>query len=386
MHIAENISQVVRKEPFMNSRLRVLLMIDESSVGGGQQHVLWLAERLNRARFEVAVACGEGGYLVDELRKCGVPTYIVRMSNRPSIRSLIECLNLYRKWKPDIVHMHGGTAGFIGRFTSLFAPRMYLVYTYHGIHYLHNLGSLRNQLFRMVDRALKHRTDRLICVSQSDRELGIRYGVVDPEITVLIRYGIDVEKFAKARQSSAPGGGGSRIVGTIGRLHVQKGQTYLLDAAATVIKQARDVDFHFVGEGELRQSLEAQIRSLGIQEHVKLCGARTDVAELLATMDIFVLPSLWEGLPIVLLEAMAAGKPIVVTAVDGVKEVITGEEALLVPARDPESLSNAILRILNDSALARQLGERAYRKVKSEYNIETMVKKIGELYEDLQEN
>ena len=118
---------------------------------------------------------------------------------------------------------------------------------------------------------------------------------------------------------------------------------------------------------------------------MKLPGARTDAAELLAGMDIFVLPSLWEGLPIVLLEAMAAGKPIVVTAVDGVKEVITGEEALLVPARDPEGLANAILRLLNDSAFARKLGERAYRKVKSEYNIETMVKKIEELYEDLQE-
>ena len=259
------------------------------------------------------------------------------------------------------------------------------MYTYHGIHYLHNLQKISSRIYCTVDRVLSRFTDRLICVAASDWDLGIRHGVLHPSNSVLIRLGIEVEKFAKLRGVSEPGQEGFRIVGTIGRLHVQKGQSYFLDAAANVLKKHRRVMFHIVGEGGLRANLEDQIRSLQIQDHVKLLGARTDAAELLAGMDIFVLPSLWEGLPIVLLEAMAAGKPIVVSAVDGVKEVITGEEALLVPARDPESLANAILRLLNDSALACELGERAFRKVKSEYNIETMVKKVEELYEDLQE-
>ena len=367
----------------MTQRVCVLVMIDDASIGGGQQHILLLTKRLDRTRFDVAVACEGDGYLVDELRKRGILTHPLRMSNRPSIRSLFECVRLYRKWKPDIVHTHGGTAGFLGRIASLFVPGIRRVHTYHGIHYLHNLQRLQNRIYWVVDRGLKHCTDRLVCVARSDYELGIRYGVVDREKTMLIRNGIDVEKFASAKRESAIKTGAVRIVGTIGRLHAQKGHCFLLEAAARVIKNDSTVVFHIVGEGELQSNLEGQIRSLGLQGRVKLLGVRTDVPGLLAGMDIFVLPSLWEGLPLVLLEAMAARKPIVATAVDGVKEVIADDEALLVPPRDPERLADAILQILHDPGLAGRLGESAYRKVKSEFNVEVMVKQIEQLYESI---
>ncbi len=369
----------------MRSRLRVLLMIDEASVGGGQQHVLSLAERLDRGKYDVAVCCEGEGYLVDELRKRRILTHPLRMSNRPSIRSLFECVRLYRRSRPDIVHTHGGTAGFLGRIASLFVPGIRIVHTYHGIHYLHNLQSFQNRIYRAVDRTLKHCTDRLVCVAKSDMELGIRHKVVDPKIALLIRNGIDVEKFASARRESTIKTGAVRIVGTIGRLHIQKGHCFLVEAAARVIENDPSVIFHIVGEGELQRNLEEQIRSLGLQERVKLLGPRTDVPELLAGMDVFVLPSLWEGLPLVLLEAMAAGKPIVTTAVDGVKEVITNEEALLVPPRDPERLADAILQVLHDPGLARRLGENAFRRVRSEFNVEAMVKQIEGLYESIPE-
>ena len=366
--------------------IRVLLMIDDAIVGGGQQHVLWLAEGLERAKFEVAVACAGEGYLVDELRRRGITVHPVRMSNVPGIRSFSDCIRLFRRWKPDIVHTHGGTAGFLARVCSVVSPAGKLVHSYHGIHYLHNLKSPKNRFYKLVDRVLKRLTDRLVCVAQSDLDLGIRHGVADIRKTVIIRYGIDTERFVAAATETHPAGKARKVVGTIGRLHVQKGHRYLIEAAAMVIKTNPSVIFRIVGEGELRNELQEQIKALGLHGHVQLLGARTDIPQLLADMDIFVLPSLWEGLPIVLLEAMAARKPIVVSAVDGVMEAVRdGQEALLFPSKDSHALAAAICRLLSDDALATRISKNARERVVREFGIRPMVRQIETLYESLLE-
>jgi glycosyltransferase involved in cell wall biosynthesis len=371
--------------------VKVLLMIDDAAVGGGQRHVLWLAERLDRDRFQVSVACQNRGYLVDELRKRDITVYPLSMSNYLSFTSLWRCVRLLRNIDPTVLHTHGGTAGFVGRVASLFAPVKGIIHTYHGIHYLHYGVSIRRILYTWMDRLLLRWTDRLICVAQNDFDLGSRSGVINPTKSVVIRNGIDVHHYGSNRRLSDvgnrdKGNSNHKIVGTIGRLHVQKGHAYLIEAAKLVVEKFPSTVFQIIGDGELRQSLERRSRTLGIENNVQFLGTRPDVPELLAHMDVFVLPSLWEGMPIVILEAMAARKPIVASDVDGVSEIVLDkEDGILVPPKNPEKLAQVIILILTDQDLAECLGQRGFDKVVSQFGIDTTVARTQELYDSVLE-
>lgn len=369
----------------MNRLLKVLLLTDDAYVGGGQQHVLSLARNINKKKFDVAVACPHSGFLVDELRRSKIRHFAIDLPERAewnALRAMRQLLVLYR---PDIVHSHGGTAGFYGRLASFSLSSIRRVHTYHGIHYLNFKNGWKRHLFTMIDRFLLGATDAIICVAESDFQLGMKAGVVRRSKCVVITNGIDVRKFAvsKSRMFGKQSGRG-KLVGTIGRLHVQKGQEDLLKAAPAVLRGNPHVSFCIIGEGELRDHLQSVARHLGIEANVSFRGARTDIPRQLAGMDVFVLPSLWEGFPIVLLEAMAARKPIVATAVNGVLEILEhGKNALLVPPNDPVALADAILRILNDRALAALCASNAFATVKSSFTEQEMVRRTEHVYLEL---
>lgn len=356
-------------------------MIDDASVGGGQKHVLWLAENVNKRQFEVAVACEGEGYLVEELEKRKITHYPLRMSNIPDPAAFLRCRALMKEFKPDIVHTHGGTAGVTGRMVAGTYRGVKIVHTYHGIHYIHDERWLRRSLFRTLESALLHVTDRTICVAQQDVETGVREGIVDRAKTVVIRNGIDPSPFEGKRPRRLPK---SPLIGTIGRLHPQKGHRFLLEVAAELAREHPSPRFLIIGEGELRGELERQAETLGVAGHVTFAGARTDVPAQLRDMDMFVLPSLWEGLPYVLLEAMAAGLPIVASGVDGVKEVLRdGVNALLVAPGDPSELRAGIERLLADSRLRNRLAENARKTVREQFSIGRMIKDTEDVYRSL---
>jgi len=359
---------------------KVLLMIDEAQVGGGQQHVLYLAA--NMKRFEPHVACQPSGYLVDELRTRNIPVHPLTMTNRPSPASVNACRRLLGKLQPAIVHTHGGTAGFTGRIATIGLPGPKVVHTYHGLHYLRSGQSLRNMMFRMVDMSLLRVTDRAICVAESDLALGLRYGVVDRKKAVVIRNGIDVEAFHRSSQGGQ--NAGSPVVGTIGRLHAQKGHEVLLQAVAQLRKMGRNFVVRIIGDGELRKTLEARVKELGVDDIVEFAGASHSVAKELAEMNLFVLPSLWEGLPLVILEAMASGVPVVASGVDGVPEIVTdGLDGVLVPPGKPEALADAIVRLLDDPLLCESLAFNAKEKVRREFTVKRMTDETEGLYDSL---
>jgi glycosyltransferase involved in cell wall biosynthesis len=261
----------------------------------------------------------------------------------------------------------------------MIAPVGAVVHTYHGIHYLHSDSTLKKTLYKLVDHLMLRLTDRLICVSERDFGLGVQAGVVDPNRTVVIRNGIDIGRY-KYHGSRRPRD--QKVVGTIGRLHLQKGHIYLLEAARSVLQEYPSVIFQIIGSGELERELRNKARDSGIAQHVDFLGARTDIPELLSNMDLFVLPSLWEGLPITLLEAMASHTPIIATDIDGVSEVIEhNRDGLLVPARSPDHLADAIKLLLNDSSLAERLSQHAFDKVTQKFDIRKMVRLIEGVYE-----
>ncbi len=356
-------------------------MIDDAAIGGGQQHLLWLARLVNKDRYEVSVACEGEGYLVDQLRTCGITVHPLVMKNRISIQSIVRCRRLFARVRPHIVHTHGGTAGYLGRLSRILGPRLRLVHTYHGIHYLHYKNPLKRIAFTLADRLLLRSTDRVICVAQHDFDLGLKAGVVDPKKATVILNGIDVGSYmheGTAEPESSP------TIGTIGRLHVQKGHVHFLEAARLILEKQPDAKFEIVGDGELRASLESKAAALGIGRSVRFLGMRTDIPEILSRMSIFVLTSLWEGFPIVVLEAMAARKPIVATIVDGVTEVlVSGQNAILVPPGEPGPIADAVLDLLRDRAKGRRLADQAFEAVSRSFDVRTMVKRTERVYEEI---
>ena len=183
-----------------------------------------------------------------------------------------------------------------------------------------------------------------------------------------------------ATRTSLNGGTSRPIVLTIARLDRQKGQVYLLQAAAHVAEAV----FVLIGDGPDRDMLEAQARELGVSDRVVFMGYRRDIPELLAACDVFVMSSLWDALPLTILEAMAAGKPVIATDVGGAREAVAhGETGLLIPPADPVALAGAIRIVLGDSRLAHTLGTAGQSRARQKFSVETMARRVTEIYDEL---
>jgi glycosyltransferase involved in cell wall biosynthesis len=242
----------------------------------------------------------------------------------------------------------------------------------------------------VADRVLAGFTDRAIAVSRSTRDFLVRERFVPAPRVRLVWNGAPLDEFApvsreRVRQVRRELGidEGALVVGAIGRLNAQKGHTHLLDAAPAVVAAHPDVRFLIVGDGDLRQPLEEQARRLGLSGRVEFAGHRTDVPDLLGAIDVLAIPSLYEGTPLTLFEAMAAGKAIVSSAVDGCAEVLEdGRTAVLVPPGDAKALAGALVDLFGDGARRRALSEAA-RAASRQYDIATCVAQMQDVYEEV---
>ncbi len=233
--------------------------------------------------------------------------------------------------------------------------------------------------------------DAFTAVSSRTLEFAVQREGVSRDRAVVIPNGIDI-----SRWNDLPDSAEARseldlrqedfVVGTLGRLHEQKGHVHLLDAAAEVLKERPRTVFLIAGYGPLRRLLEDKARELGVADRVRFLGYRRDVGRILAALDVFVLPSLWEGMSNAVLEAMAAGKPVVATAVDGnVDQVVHGRTGLLVPPADSAALAAAILEIARDPQAARDMGRLGRERVTAEFTLDRMTGAYLDLYGHLLE-
>jgi len=367
------------------SRIKVLEMIDRSFLGGGQITLLSLVKGLDKDKFEVMAASGGGGPLVDELGKLGVPhiPIDVRKLSGPGAAGRIAAV--LRGAAIDVLHTHGGVAGLYGRLAAKKAGIPAVVHTLHGIHYLHYRNPLLKWAFIVLERRLSRFTDAVIFVSQADLRRGMKLRLAPAGKARLIRNGIDpagmIPGFDRAAKKIELGSDGRPLIVAVSRLHRQKGLKYLLRAVPLIREGIPAVKVVIAGGGPLASKLASAVRRLRIGESASLLGEREDAREVLAAADVFVLPSLWEGLPYVLVEAAALGKPIVASDIDGVREVVrSGETGVLVPPRDPGSLAASLILLLMDQDLAGKLGERARRDIPSDFALERMVRETEALY------
>jgi glycosyltransferase involved in cell wall biosynthesis len=230
---------------------------------------------------------------------------------------------------------------------------------------------------------------KIVAVSETVKNYLIDWHKLDPGKVVTLYNGIDVDSFRdKGKQSHILNKFGLRTdfftVGVVGRLVSVKGFDYFLDAAAIVLKTPKKVQFLIVGDGPLRGALEKRARDLGIHEDVVFTGFREEIPEILGVLDIFVTSSLSEGLPTAVLEAMCAGKPVVGTNVGAIPETVTnGDTGVIVPARDAESLANAILDLLDSPETRHKMGERGRQRVIDHFSIERMVENYERFYDSV---
>jgi glycosyltransferase involved in cell wall biosynthesis len=372
-------------------RLKVLEMIDRPSLGGGQTILLTLARNLDRERFEVAVCAKSGGPLEEGVRKLGLSFYPAAFSKKPSPGFGRDIGRLLSSNGIDILHTHGGVAGLFGRMAARKAGTPVVVHTIHGIHYLHYRNPVLKRIFIGLEREMSRTTSAVVCVSNADLAQARKHRLAPAERLRLVRNGVEI-----VDPASDPGRDlrfdelrlrlkfRSPVIGAIARLHRQKGVGNLIRAAGPILRERPEATIVVVGGGPLESRLRKEVAKRGLDRRVVLLGERTDALDLLSMFDIFVLPSLWEGLPLVLIEAAALGKPIAATDIDGSREIIRdGETGLLVRPNDPAALAGAVLRLLGDVDLARRLGDRARRDIPPAFTVGRMVEETERLYLDL---
>lgn len=370
----------------------IIHVIDALNVGGAQELLVLLAEKTPRSTYQTIVCVIQPDTTIkSRIEATGVPVYCLNRA-RPSIynplafiryfyRNIRDVLSLCRRYKVDVIHCHLSDAEFIGIPAGWLygADRVVSTVHYPALLPERKAGDWRNYFRIGVTRMLYHLTDTVIAVSDDVAEQLQSIFHLTPSKIRVITNGIDVEAIAGTRPnpellSNINALPGQRLVTSVGRLMPPKGHRYLVEAMPDLTRRFANVKLLLAGDGDLRESLEQLSRRLEVQDAVSFLGSRNDVREILALTEIFVLPSTSEGTSLALLEAMAAGKPIVATDIPGNRAILRdGYNCLLVPPGNPEKLAWAIAFLLENPAIAADYGMNACRDVSRQFNIEQTV-------------
>jgi glycosyltransferase involved in cell wall biosynthesis len=378
--------------------ISVLHPITRLIIGGAQENTILTAALLDPAAWDVTILSGpqtgSEGSLIESARAQGLtlllePALVREVNPLKDFLALLRLVRLMRNRRYTIVHTHSSKAGIIGRWAAKLAGVPVIVHTVHGWAHHERQRPFVRAIYIGVEKLTLPITDKLIAVTARDIDKGLADGIGRAEDYVVIRSGIELERFGhpqvpRAETRAAWGiPADVPVIGTVTRLSPQKAPLDFVRAAARVAISHPHCWFVMVGDGPLRQAVEALAASLGIADRLVLTGLRRDVPELMAAFDLFALSSLWEGLPRVLPQAMATGLPIVATACDGSAEAIRdGETGYLVPPGDPDLLAERLCLLLDDQALAAHMGQRGRARVE-EFSDRRMVEQIAALYRTL---
>lgn len=365
------------------SKIRVLQTIRQGKIGGGESHVLDLVESLDKDKFEPIVLAFTPGKMIERLEKMGIESHIIETEKPFDVRVWGKVKKLIQKKKIDLVHAHGTRANS----NVLWASKkmgLPILYTVHGWSFHDDQKPLLKKLRVLSEKFLSNKVTHTISVSESNQSTAKKeFGKFD---SVLIKYGINQKKFdpnADYKNIREEYGIDEEdtLIGYFVRMTKQKDPLTMVHAFAEVLETEERIKLLMVGDGELKKDAIDLIDRLAIREHVVIDGFRTDIPDLLNAIDIYCLPSLWEGLPIGMLEALAMEKAVVVSNVDGSKEVIIdGENGMLIEVEDYVEMAKKIKLLHRDKDLRSKIAFNALETVNKNFNVSKMTRKIENLY------
>ncbi|MBI2447110.1 MAG: glycosyltransferase family 4 protein [Candidatus Omnitrophica bacterium] len=374
--------------------------------GGAQKNTLLTINGLKKEGYDARLAygftSGDEGELITTAKGMGVDLYYIPQMKREispinDVRAFLELYKLIKKEGFDIVHTHTSKAGILGRFSAKLAGVPVIIHSPHG-HIFDPEADIRGvskgilgiRFFVFLERLAARITDKIITLTGLEIEQQVKAGIDRREKFITIYSGIEMEKLInvkvnvseKKRELQIPLG--VPVLGTVGRLDSVKGHKFLLDAIPYIKRASQGIKVLIIGDGTLRLDLENQAKRLGVEDNVLFLGMRDDVPELLNCIDVFVLPSLYEGMGRALVEAEAAGVPVVATQVGGVPEVVLdGKTGILIPPKDPARLAEAVILLLKDKDKRVSMGIEGRKFVTGLFGTEAMINKVSDLYEDM---
>jgi glycosyltransferase involved in cell wall biosynthesis len=386
------------------TRVKIIHVITRFDKGGSAENTFLTVQGLDKERYDVVLITGPARELQmsdqeamaveaslsalesNGVRRVVIQEFIRDLAPLSDWQALMRLCGLFRKERPVIVHTHTSKAGMLGRWAAFFAGVPVIIHTPHGHVFWGYFNRFKTAVFILLERWSARITTRIVTLTHREMMDHVRFRIAPEEKFTVVHSGVDLnlysgyaEDILKVRQDmDLPQD--AFVVGTTGRLTAVKGHIHLLRAAAGILKHRKDIYFVLLGDGELRDDLRVYADQEAIIQNVRFLGWRSDVASALSALDVFVFPSLNEGMGKAIVEAMAMGKPVIASAVGGIPDlVVHGENGLLVPPADSEALAQAILDLYENPDKRESMGE-AGKATAAEYGVDAMLLKIEDLY------
>jgi glycosyltransferase involved in cell wall biosynthesis len=382
-----------------NKKLRVMRIIARLNIGGPSIHTSLLAEGMTHRGWTTKLIAGtvseDEGDMSYYAENRGVKPHYIRSLGREislvkdSITFMSLC-NEIRKFRPHVIHTHTAKAGFLGRAAGIIMGVPVMVHTFHG-HVFHSYFSpFKTGLFLTIERTLARFTDKIITVGEIQRSEILGYGIGHPSKVRSIPLGFDFSNLAitpelrKKNRSSYDLKDDDFVIGIVARLVPVKDHDLFLDAAALASEKNSKLKFMIIGDGELRDDLDARVRDLGLSDRVIFTGWKTDLNEIYSSLDAATLTSKNEGLPVTLIEALASGIPVVSCDVGGVRDIIDVDKSgYVVSKRCPHQLADAYIRLSSDPVRAQKMGELGMTITRKRFSHHRLVDDMDRLYRSI---
>ena len=369
-------------------------------IGGASIHLLRLLKGLNLDNFEIFLAVGNEGILTEEAVRLGVKVNLIPELKQTATKGIyifsdvlatIKIYGVIKEARCDIIHTHSSKMGFLGRLAAKLAGVPIVIHTVQGFPFYREGHWIAKKLYLFLERLAGKWTDMLICVSRNDYDNAVTNSITSANRAIVIHNGVNLTKFNPTLTSNLRNEFGfashTPVIGMIARLDSQKNPQTFVKAAAIVLESIEYAKFICAGDGVLYPEIKQMIDELNIAKSFILTGWRQDVPELLSTIDIFVIPSLWEGLPLSIIEAMAMGKPVISSDIPGSRELVMhNNTGLLVPPKNPEQLANAIIDLIQNKDKAKRFANNGQQLVKEKLDMNRIVEQHEEVYERLYKN
>lgn len=381
--------------------MKVVHIVTRLDFGGAQQNTLYTVSHLDPSHFDVVLACGQGGRLDEEAKALSqdskrpfrlrfFPELVHPIHPMLDVIALLQLVQFFRQESPDVVHTHSSKAGILGRVAAKIAGVPVIVHTYHGFGFHDGQNPVFRSLALLLERFACVISSRVIFVSEANRKTARKLGLTSGHQEELIRSGVHLLDYpAKiedrgAKKASLKCGMHKPMVVSVGNLKPQKNPEGFVRVAAKALAANPDLRFLFIGDGELRSRVESLVIAFRLHGKVFFPGWRDDVPEILSAADIFVLTSMWEGLPRALVEAMKSGVPSVCYATDGIVDLIrSGDNGYLIEPGAEEKMAGVIVELAGNPDLSARIGQAAARSIGPEFDIDAMVRSQESLYLEL---